>query len=58
LPARTARLDRTGGAHTVGDGNGGAGDEMSEGLVQILEGNTFVVSDERGDIEVISANFM
>jgi glycogen debranching enzyme len=24
---------------------------MSEGLVQILEGNTFVVSDERGDIE-------
>ncbi|HUJ06757.1 MAG TPA: glycogen debranching N-terminal domain-containing protein [Streptosporangiaceae bacterium] len=24
---------------------------MSDGLVQILEGNTFVVSDERGDIE-------
>jgi glycogen debranching enzyme len=24
---------------------------MSEGLVQILEGNTFVVSDDRGDIE-------
>ena len=25
--------------------------EMSEGLVKILEGNTFVVSDDRGDIE-------
>jgi N-terminal domain of (some) glycogen debranching enzymes len=24
---------------------------MSNGLVQILEGNTFVVSDDRGDIE-------
>ena len=24
---------------------------MSSGLVQILEGNTFVVSDDRGDIE-------
>src|SRR5580765_6441382 len=24
---------------------------MSEGLVQILDGNTFVVSDDRGDIE-------
>src|ERR671911_1617968 len=24
---------------------------MSEGLVQILDGNTFVVSDRRGDIE-------
>ena len=24
---------------------------MSDGLVQILDGNTFVVSDERGDIE-------
>ena len=24
---------------------------MSDGLVQILEGNTFVVSDDRGDIE-------
>ena len=24
---------------------------MSDGLVQILEGNTFVVSDQRGDIE-------
>ena len=24
---------------------------MSDGLVKILDGNTFVVSDERGDIE-------
>ena len=24
---------------------------MSDGVVKILEGNTFVVSDERGDIE-------
>ena len=24
---------------------------MSDGLVQILDGNTFVVSDARGDIE-------
>jgi glycogen debranching enzyme len=29
---------------------------MSGGLVQILEGNTFVVSDERGDIEASSSD--
>jgi glycogen debranching enzyme len=29
---------------------------MSEGLVQILEGNTFVVSDARGDIESSSSD--
>ena len=27
---------------------------MSEGLVSILDGNTFVVSDKRGDIEASS----
>ncbi|HLK00562.1 MAG TPA: hypothetical protein VKU39_11730 [Streptosporangiaceae bacterium] len=31
---------------------------MSEGLVQILEGNTFVVSDDRGDIESSSPERM
>jgi glycogen debranching enzyme len=29
---------------------------MSDGLVQILEGNTFVVSDDRGDIEASSSD--
>src|SRR6185437_8761096 len=32
-------------------GRQGRGKAMSDGLVQILEGNTFVVSDDRGDIE-------
>jgi len=31
---------------------------VSEGLVQILEGNTFVVSDDRGDIESSSPERM
>ena len=29
---------------------------MSDGLIQILDGNTFVVSDERGDIEASSTD--
>src|SRR6476619_2155228 len=29
---------------------------MSDGLVQILDGNTFVVSDSRGDIEASSTD--
>ena len=29
---------------------------MSNALVQILEGNTFVVSDDKGDIEASSAD--
>src|SRR5215468_7480381 len=29
---------------------------MSEGVVKILDGNTFVVSDERGDIEASSTD--
>src|SRR6185437_11283411 len=32
-------------------GRQGRGKAMSDGLVQILEGNTFAVSDNRGDIE-------
>ena len=28
---------------------------MSDGLVTILDGNTFVVSDRRGDIEVLDS---
>src|SRR5262249_11295639 len=39
------------------EGHGGGDEAMSDGgLVQILEGNTFVVSDDRGDIEASSTD--
>ena len=34
-----------------GKGRARRGTDMSDGLVQILDGNTFVVSDSNGDIE-------
>src|SRR5262249_6546109 len=52
MPARTARIHRPGRADQLSTGNGRTrGGGMSDGLVQILEGNTFVVCDDRGDIE-------
>src|SRR5215468_2991763 len=51
LPAGTARLDRQGGADQLEDRDGATEGHVTGGLVQILEGNTFVVSDDRGDIE-------
>ena len=43
--------DGPGRADHFPDRHGAAEAIMSSGLVQILEGNTFVVSDDRGDIE-------
>src|SRR5262245_48538801 len=51
MPARPERLHWPGRADEFADRHGSAEADVSNQLVQILEGNTFVVSDERGDIE-------
>src|SRR5262245_23597732 len=51
MPARPERLHWPGRADEFADRHGSAEADVSNQLVQILEGNTFVVSDDRGDIE-------
>src|SRR6266700_2316960 len=56
VPAGSSRLDRAGRPDQRPDGDGAAEGRMSGGPVRILEGNTFVVSDDRGDIEASASD--
>src|SRR5215469_12388278 len=51
LPPWAAWIHRPGCPYQQRDSHGEAESGMSGELVQILEGNTFVVSDDKGDIE-------
>jgi glycogen debranching enzyme len=54
MPAWAAGLDRPGRADQLSSRDGGTERRVNARLVQILEGNTFVVSDDRGDIEALA----